>query len=188
MKKVQTTSVSTARTRTSQSYVMAEKIAVVATLRESLHLGDNLLPAERTKARDTTRNTPDALIEGVAAIAAEHGGQILGLTFPSDLARETVAYAAAVAPLINALRDLALQLENDTLRRREPIAKQALAAYNVIRSVKDTPQGRALLNQYSMLRATRRASRPRRVATAISAAPSVAVVALPSASASAHVA
>ena len=188
MKKVQTTSNAIARTRTSQSFVMAEKIAVVATLRDSLHLGDNLSPAERSKARDTTRATPDALIEGVAALAAEHGGQILGLTFPSDLARETVAYAAAVAPLINALRDLALQLENDTLRRREPIAKQALAAYNVIRTVKDTPQGRALLNQYSMLRATRRTTRPRRSAALISAAPPAVVAAPPAVSASAHVA
>ena len=151
----------TAKIRTSQSALFLQKIGTVRKLGADLPLDGTLPSKERAHRRDVVRHAPDALVEGIASLASEHDGVLIGVPFDADAAREVIAYGAAARPLVRALRELATRLEDSVLVKRAEIVTQALAAYRAIGAVKGTPQGEPFAKELEDLRAIHRTWRPK---------------------------
>ena len=148
--------------RPSQSAAFATAIQQLRGIEAGFELEADVPPGERRAIGRKLRNVPDAVLEGVAALAAEHGGKLADVPLSADLVRETIARAAASAALVRALRTFAMRVENDAMARKGAVVDQVSAVLATLDGYIRTPGGAELAAAHRDLRGILRTAHPRR--------------------------
>jgi hypothetical protein len=165
--------------RASQSAAFASAIQALRGIEASFDLATDISPDRRQTLARKVRYMPDAVLEGVAAVAAEHGGKLADVPLSADLVRETIARSAASASLVRALRAFAIRIENDAMARKGEVVDQVSAVLATLDGFVRTPYGAELAAAHRDLRAVLRSAHARRRARPVMKPPAVTPQTLP---------
>lgn len=159
-----------AATRGSKAYWFHQKTEAVRAIEKEL--GEvRILSLEQRKAyRGLVARTPTEVIEHAAALAAQHGGTIGSVTLDPDKARETIAYVAASAPFVAALRELASLVEDDGLAMQGELAESVRTLIMELDVMVRSPANKRLVPARHALRSMTRRRAPVRKPVAVAAA------------------
>jgi hypothetical protein len=113
---------------------------------------------ERRRVQAQARSVPSKLVSGVAAVAGEHGGALMGIPVDAKATQSTLSYVEAGLGIVTQLRALATVLEEEMWTQRASVTDPALAAYNAIRIARRTAVGKALYMELAALKALRPSS------------------------------
>lgn len=141
------------KSRISQADVFVRQANVVLSVIESMKLPGPLPEAERLQLRRLAARVTPAFLEAVAAASEASGGNVAGVAFDPDQARETIAYLAASDVLITALESVLVALADERLRRKTQLANPALAIYATLGRQQRVPEGRSFLGHLRTMRA-----------------------------------
>ena len=153
------------KSKKSKSETVAEldtsKAAALVKELSKLLQAPGLNKAERKAVYASSHHVSDVLIQSVANLAAENGGNILGVGFDVEEARAVLAYASDAKAVIDTTRAFAQRLKDDVLERRQAIAEHANVVYGVLSRLVRTPEGKHLVQAYEQMHAhvARRARR-----------------------------
>ena len=148
--------------RPSQSAAFATAIQALRGIEASFELVSDVSPDRRQSLLRKVHHMPDAVLEGVASVAAEHGGKLADVPLSADLVRDTIARSAASASLVRALRAFATRIESDSLERKGEVVDQVGAMLATLDGFVRTAPGAHLAAAHRELRAVLRAAHPRR--------------------------
>ncbi len=120
--------------------------------------------SERKALYAKSHHVSDALIQSVANLAAENGGNILGVSFDVEEARAVLAYASDCKAVIHGTRSFAQRLKDSVLQRREATAAHANVVYGVLSRLVRAPEGKHLVQSFEQMQAHATPRRARRTA------------------------
>lgn len=149
-------------TRVSQSFVFRQRADELAAVAAQLGLAPALGPSERVVLVRQSALASDSELEAIAAMAEKNGGLLAGIPFDADLARETIAYAAASLTFEHALEQLLKSCRDERLRRRARVTIPANVIRKAVRLLARSTLGKTLEDDVVHLRSLHPRSRRRK--------------------------
>lgn len=149
-------------TRVSQSFVFRKRADELAAIAAQLGLAPALGPSERVVLARQSALASDSELEAIAGMAEKNGGVLAGIPFDADLARETIAYAAASLTFEHALEQLLKSCRDERLRRRARVTIPANVIRKTVRVLARTALGKTLEDDVVHLRSLQPRNRRRK--------------------------
>jgi hypothetical protein len=104
---------------------------------------------------------PDTLVTLVSQLATDGGGNVLGMPYDVQAAKDGLTQVSSLQTQLSVARQLVQRLEDEVVQTRVSVADPTFAIYTALRRLTKTAKGNALLPAYQQM-AEAVKNRPRR--------------------------